>query len=98
MPMKTEDPADVFDAHNRNRWQTGWRQPAYDMVLTHTIETYIFDPYNRNRWPHNSRATTFYHAWPILLFALHAAFIPLLVIPKFLITTPILSNRRMHTF
>src|SRR6218665_354191 len=48
------------------------------MVLTHTIETDVFDPYNRNRWPHNSRATAFCHAWPILLFVFHAVLYPLL--------------------
>src|SRR6218665_24241 len=53
------------------------------VVLSHTIETDVFDPYNRNRWPHNSRATAFCHAWPILLFALHAAFIPLLSLLSF---------------
>src|SRR6218665_894355 len=56
-----------FDPYNRNRWQTGWRQPAYG-----------FDPYNRNRWPHNSRATTFCHAWLILLFVPGLVVIPLL--------------------
>jgi len=29
---------DGFDPHSRNRWQTGWLQPAYG-----------FDPHNRNR-------------------------------------------------
>src|SRR6218665_1973773 len=48
------------------------------MVLTHTIETDGRRPHNRNRWPHNSRATAFCHAWPILLFALQPAFTPLL--------------------
>src|SRR6218665_2583898 len=55
------------------------KQMAQQMFLTHTIETDVFDPHNRNRWPHNSRATAFCHAWPILLFALVAAFIPLLL-------------------
>jgi len=58
---------DGFDLHNRNRWQTGWRQPAY-----------VFDPYNRNRWPNNRRATAFCHAWPILLFVLVLSVYPLL--------------------
>src|SRR6218665_1083666 len=48
------------------------------MVLSHTIETDGRRPHNRNRWPHNSRATAFCHAWPILLFALLISFIPLL--------------------
>src|SRR6218665_3146621 len=48
------------------------------MVLTHTIQADVFDPYNRNRWPHNSRATAFCHAWPILLFVPGLVVIPLL--------------------
>src|SRR6218665_9438 len=50
------------------------------MVLSHTIETDGRLPHNRNRWPHNSRATAFCHAWPILLFAPDAAFYPLLTL------------------
>src|SRR6218665_1532784 len=48
------------------------------MVLPYTIETDGRRPHNRNRWPHNSRATVFCHAWPILVFAVVAAFYPLL--------------------
>ena|SRR6218665_31993 len=51
---------------------------AQHMFLTLTIETDGFDPYNRNRWSHNSRATAFCHAWPILLFVLVAVLYPLL--------------------
>src|SRR6218665_1201656 len=68
---------DGFDLHNRHRWQTGWRQQH--IVLTHTIETDGRRPHNRKRWPYNSRATAFCHAWPILLFALQTALIPLLM-------------------
>jgi len=49
------------------------------MSLTYTIETDGRRPHNRNRWLHNSRATAFCHAWPILLSALVAALISLLV-------------------
>src|SRR6218665_4051443 len=48
------------------------------MVLTHTIETDGRRPHNRNTWPHNSRATGFCHAWPILWFGVVHPFIPLL--------------------
>src|SRR6218665_3220320 len=51
------------------------------MFLTYTIETDGRLPHNRNRWPHNSRATAFCHAWPILLFAPDAAFYSLLTLP-----------------
>src|SRR6218665_3267792 len=60
------------------------------MVLNHTIQTDVFDPYNRNRWPHNSRATAFCHAWPILLFVFQRPFILLLV--AYLIKTTIIFN------
>src|SRR6218665_1064699 len=70
---------DGFDTHNRNRRETGWRQPAYGFD-THTIQTDVFDPHNRNRWPHNSRATAFCHAWPILLFVVVRPFYPLLML------------------
>src|SRR6218665_1070015 len=43
------------------------------------IQTYGPAPHNRNIWPHNSRATVFCHAWPILLFALVVVVIPLLM-------------------
>src|SRR6218665_946639 len=49
------------------------------MVLTHTIETDGRRPHNRNRWPHNSQATAFCHAWPILLFVPGLALYPLLI-------------------
>src|SRR6218665_3189323 len=52
------------------------------MVERHTIETYGPQPNNRNIWPHNSRATVFCHAWPILLSVLHPVVIPLLVYDK----------------
>src|SRR6218665_1849675 len=48
------------------------------MVLAHTIETDGRRPHNKNRWPHNSRATAFCHAWPILLFGVVSPFYPLL--------------------
>src|SRR6218665_3534284 len=47
-------------------------------VLSHTIETNGFYLHNRNRWSHNSRATAFCHAWPILLFGFQDPLIPLL--------------------
>src|SRR6218665_1715220 len=50
------------------------------MVLTHIIETDGRRPHNRNRWRHNSRATVFCHAWPILLFVLQVAVYPLLLL------------------
>src|SRR6218665_2998333 len=49
------------------------------MAQRHIIETYGPQPNNRNIWPHNSRATVFCHAWPILLSALVAALISLLL-------------------
>src|SRR6218665_2437352 len=49
------------------------------MAESHIIETYGLAPHNRNIWPHNSRATVFCHAWPILLSVLHPVVIPLLV-------------------
>src|SRR6218665_1522614 len=62
------------------------KQMAQQMFLTLTIETDGFNPHNRNRWPHNSRATAFCHAWPILLFALVSPFYPLLsCIPQYTI-------------
>src|SRR6218665_76882 len=63
------------------------------MVLTHTIETDGRRPYNRSRWPHNSRATAFCHAWPILLFVFHAVLYSLLMcIPK------ISDNLQAHAY
>src|SRR6218665_2416521 len=58
------------------------------MAERHTIETYGGAPHNRNIWStakqwkhmvHSQTIETYgRHAWPILLFALHAALIPLL--------------------
>ena len=40
----------------------------------------VFEPHNRNKCPHNSQATAFCNAWPILLFVLQAVVIPLLML------------------
>src|SRR6218665_1893573 len=53
--------------NNRNIWSTATER--------HTIETYGPQPNNRNIWQPGWR-----HAWPILLSAFQAPFIPLLTI------------------
>src|SRR6218665_3902579 len=58
--------------HNRNIWATAnqYKHMAQRHAHSQPIETYGPQPTNRNIWPHNSRATVFCHAWPILLFVL----------------------------
>ena len=84
----------VFDLHNRNIWPTATQQKhMVRNIWSHTIETYgqkHMVTHNRNIWStakqqkhmvHSQTIETYgRHAWPILLLALQAAFIPLLTL------------------